>query len=308
MKLDSELAGFSPEKDTALTIGVFDGVHLGHKHLISRLREKASESGLLSGVITFYSHPEEVLGKKDRVPYLTGVDEKVRLLKEEGVDIVVPLAFTPELAGLSAGEFTGLLRTHLRMRALVIGPDFAMGKNREGTFEVLARLGAENGFSVSAVKPVEKKGGTVSSTAIRRALKKGDMEKVSALLGRTFTLEGKVAGGENRGAGLGFPTANLETDSGHIIPGDGVYATLASFDGNTCRAVTNIGTNPTFGNAERTIETFIIDFSGDLYGRTLKIDFIGKLRDEKRFATPDELKKQMTEDVKKGIMLLDGRA
>jgi riboflavin kinase/FMN adenylyltransferase len=307
MLVEKELTEFSPQKDTVLTIGVFDGVHLGHKYLISQLKEQARQRNLLSGVVTFRQHPQEVLSPRTGLPYLTSLAEKVSLLQSEGVDIVVALTFDQELARVSARQFVTWLKKYLRMVGLVIGPDFALGRGRGGDAEALRKLGEEMGFTVTVVAPVKVNGEVVSSTAIRQALARGDMAKVVRLIGRSFSLQGTVTTGVGRGSQLGFPTANLEVDTKRAIPADGVYATRVHIDGQAYQSMTNIGWRPTFGEPGRTIETYILDYRGDLYGRELKIDIIERLRDEKRFANAEELKKQITEDIKRGRAILDSR-
>ncbi len=307
MLIEEELADLSPGKDMLLTIGVFDGVHLGHKYLISKLKEHAGEQNLLSGVVTFRQHPFEVLSPETELPYLTSLSEKVRLLKNEGVGAVVTLSFTPELAGLSANQFAGLLKKHLRMRGLVIGPDFALGRNREGNADTLCRIGEILDFSVTVVSPVKVNGEVVSSTAIRNAIAGGDMKKVISLIGRSFSLQGRVISGVGRGSELGFPTANLEIDPKQTLPPEGVYATRTHIGGKAYQSMTNIGKRPTFGDNLRTVETYIIDYKGDLYGRELKIDIVEKLRGEKRFDSVEELKKQIAEDIEKGKAILDSQ-
>lgn len=300
MLFEEELARVSPEKNTLLTIGVFDGVHLGHKYLISKLKKSAEQENLLSGVVTFRQHPLEVLAPETVLPYLTNCEEKVELLKAEGVDIVVPLTFTAALAGLTAREFTGLLKKHLRMHGLVLGPDFTLGKDREGNVSVLRELGREMGFSVMMIAAMNFFGEVVSSTAIRKYLEEGDLKNVSKLLGRTFSLQGVVVRGDGRGKTLGFPTANLEVDSVQSLLPEGVYASWIHVDDEKYPSVTNIGKRPTFGSNDRTVETYIIDFSGDLYDRELKIDIVDLLRKETKFNNIDELKQQILDDIERG--------
>ena len=304
MRVEEELAQFSPERDMLLAIGVFDGVHLGHQYLLSQLVEQARREGLLSGVVTFRQHPREVLSPGTGLPYLTTLDEKVDLLGKEGVDAVVGLTFTPELARLTAREFVLLLEKHLRMRGLVVGPDFALGRGREGDAEILRRLGDELGFRVAVVSPKRVGHEVVSSTTIRTALAVGDMGRVARLLGRPFGLRGVVTTGAGRGAGLGFPTANLRTDHQQALPPDGVYATWAHVEAEAYQSMTNIGTSPTFGESERTVEAFLLDYHGNLYGHELKLDIVARLRDEKRFDSVDELKRQIAEDVEQGKAVL----
>ncbi len=304
MLVEEELARFSPGRDTLLTVGVFDGVHLGHKYLISKLREQAGQRNLLSGVVTFHQHPEELLLPRTRLPFLTGIEGRINLLKNEGVDVIIPLSFTAELAQLGARQFVSLLRKHLRMCGLVIGSDFALGKGREGDTDTLKKLGQSMNFSVTVVPPLVVNGEVVSSTAIRKALADGDMRKVRELVGRPFSLQGKVVAGAGRGVGLGFPTANLDISSERAMPPDGVYAGWAHINGKAYQSMANIGQCPTFGGGERTVEAYIVDYQGDLYGQELKLDIIDRLRDEKKFDTVEALKEQMTKDVRRGKAIL----
>jgi len=305
--IEEELAGLSPDKDMLLSIGVFDGVHLGHRYLISQLKELALKQGLASGVVTFRRHPQEVLSSQNRLPFLTDIAQRTNLLKSEGVDAIITLSFTPELARLSARQFLGLLQKYLRMRGVVIGPDFALGRNREGDTETLRRLGQEMGFSVTVVPPVIIDGEVVSSTAIRNAIAQGDMKLVQQLAGRPFRLQGHVVPGAGRGAKLGFPTANLEIDPEQALPPDGVYISQARLDDQTYSSVTNIGKRPTFGNNERLVEVYLLDYHSDLQGRDLEVDLLERLRGEKKFDTEEELKKQIAQDVEQGRTLLKSR-
>ena len=307
MQVEEELAGLSPEKDMLLTIGVFDGVHLGHKSLLARLTEQARQQDLLSGVVTFRRHPREVLSPQSELPFLTDLAERTGLLKSEGVEAVVALSFTKELARLSARRFVGLLKKHLRMRGLVIGPDFTLGRDREGSVDSLRTLGRDMGFTVTVVSPVKVNGEVVSSTAIREALANGDIKKVLDLAGRPFSLSGRVTSGAGRGLGLGFPTANLAVAPEQALPADGVYATLAYIDGKTYQSMTNIGGRPTFGDNQRTVEIYVLDYRGDLYGQELRIDIIERIRGEKKFDTIDKLEKQIAEDIKQGRAILNSR-
>jgi riboflavin kinase/FMN adenylyltransferase len=300
MQVEAELAKFSPKRDTLLTIGVFDGVHLGHRHLMSKLTELARKQGAQSGVITFSQNPKEILSPQGQPPFLTNIERRIKLIKGEGVDNVIPLTFTPELANLTPKDFLELLKKQLRMKGLVVGPDFALGKNREGNTDVLGNLSQEMGFSLTVVPPLTIDGEVVSSTAIRRALAEGDTKRVKKLMGRHFSLHGEVVKGEKRGAELGFPTANLDTDREQALPADGVYTSRAFIDSQAYPAMTNIGTSPTFGGGKRLVEVYLLDYRGDLYGQELTVEIIERLRGEKKFDTPEELKKQIAEDVQQG--------
>jgi riboflavin kinase/FMN adenylyltransferase len=307
MQVEEELAKLSVEKDMLLTIGVFDGVHLGHRHLISKLTELARKQDLASGVVTFRQHPQEVLFPQTRLPFLTDLAQRTKLLKDEGVEVVIALSFTPELARLSPRQFLEKLVKYLRMRGLVVGPDFALGRNREGNVDNLSRLGKEMGFSVTVVPPLIIDGEVVSSTAIRKALASGDMKRAQSLIGRPFSLQGRVTSGARRGAGLGFPTANLEASPQQALPAEGVYASRAHINNQTHPAMTNIGQRPTFGESQRVVEVYFLDYHGDLYGQELAVDIIERLRSEIKFDSPEELKQQIAEDVKQGTAILKAR-
>jgi riboflavin kinase / FMN adenylyltransferase len=302
--VEEELAVFSPDRDTLLTIGVFDGVHLGHQRLILELLKQAARRHWLSGVVTFRQHPEDMLSAGKKLPFLTDIKTRIKLLQDEGVDFIVPLSFTIGLAELNARQFIALLQKYLKMRGLVVGPDFALGKQRKGNTDALQKMGKEMDFSVTVVPPLEINGEVVSSTAIRKAMSDGDMKKVRELTGRYFSLYGKVVTGAGRGESLGFPTANLDVNSGQALPPDGVYAGLAHVNGKVYQSMTNVGKNPTFGGTHRTIETFLLDYTGDLYGHELSVDFVARIRDEKKFDSADELKKQLAEDVRRGKTIL----
>jgi len=307
MQVEEELAQLSPERDMLLTIGVFDGVHLGHKHLISQLKELARQQNLLSGVVTFRLHPQEVLLPQTKLPFLTNLSQRTSLLKDAGVEAIVTLSFSSELAQLSARQFISLLKKYLRMRGLVIGPDFTLGRNREGNTNTLRTLGQNMNFSVTVVPPIMINDEVVSSTAIRNALADGDMKRVHDLAGRPFSLGGCVIAGVGRGIELGFPTANLDIGPEQALPAEGVYATRAYIDDKAYHSMTNIGKRPTFGSGQRTVEVYVLDYHSDLYGRELKIDIIERLRGERQFDTAQELKKQITEDVKQGRAILNSQ-
>jgi len=304
MKVEEELARLSTDEDMLLTIGVFDGVHLGHRYLISQLKELAKQQGLLSGVVTFRRHPQEVLSPQTKLPFLTDLAQRTNLLKNEGVEAIITLSFTHKLAQLSARQFVGLLEKYLRMRGVVIGPDFALGRKREGNTDALRRLGQEMGFSVTVVSPIIIDGEVVSSTAIRNALAEGNVKRVQTLVGRPFSLHGCVIPGVGRGIELGFPTANLDIDPEQALPAEGVYVSWVHIDDQVYPSMTNIGKRPTFGDSERVVEVYLLDYNSGLYGQELTIDIIERLRGEIQFDTPEELKKQIAEDVEQGRAIL----
>jgi riboflavin kinase/FMN adenylyltransferase len=292
-----ELTVAGLDKNTALTIGVFDGVHRGHLHLLGVLRERAAMRGLAAGVITLHPHPALVLNPRASVAYLTSLEERVRLLRLSGVDFVLPLTFTPEVARLSAEEFVAALRDRLQMRFLLVGPDFALGRGRTGDAAALSKIGEKMGFEVEPLAPLVENGLVVSSSASRDALEAGDVDTVNRLLGRPFSLHGPVVRGVERGRIIGFPTANVAIGSGLALPPFGVYVTRADIDGTGYASVTNIGRRPTFDNGERTVEVHIMDFERDLYGKEIRVDVLKRLRGEVRFDNAEALSEQIRKDV-----------
>jgi riboflavin kinase/FMN adenylyltransferase len=304
MPLENDLAKLSPEGDTALAVGVFDGVHLGHQTLLARLTERARERGLISGVVTFDPHPQRVLYPKTNLVFLVDLEDRVALLKSAGVSLVVVLPFTREVASLSAREFAGLLVKHLRMKELVVGTNFTLGRGKGGNVAALRALGKEMGFAITDVPPVTVEGHIASSTAVRQALASGNPAKAGRLLGRPFGLHGRVVHGVGRGTELGFPTANLAPDPLQALPATGVYATWAYVGSQTYPSMSYIGRRPTFGRARTTVEVYLIGFKGDLYDKDLRIAIIEKLRGEQKFASAEELKRQIARDIEQGRQIL----
>ena len=299
MSIEEDLSHLEPDRDSTITIGVFDGVHRGHRHLIGRLVREARVAGTLAGVVTFKNHPITVLRPGAEVRFLTDLDERVRLLNELGVDFVVPIRFDRDLANLSSRDFLTRLYESLRMRRLIVGPDFAMGRDRDGTLDTLPAIGESIGFSFESVDLMTDSAGVVKSTTIRNRIAEGDVSSAAKLLGRNFAITGIVGHGEERGRELGFPTANLELGPDLMFPGDGIYATRAHLESGSYMAATSIGVRPTFDDVEnRTIEAYLLDFSGDIYGQALRLEFVQHLRGEEKFDTLQALLDQMDEDVR----------
>ncbi|MBI4338373.1 MAG: bifunctional riboflavin kinase/FAD synthetase [Chloroflexi bacterium] len=297
--MEDELARATPGLDTYLSVGVFDGVHMGHRHLLDLLKAQAAQSGCLAGVVTFCNHPRAVLSPGASIPLLTSPEERVRLLHGLGIPVVAPVAFTREVSLLSAQEFLRLLQKHLHMRGLVVGPDFALGHDRQGTPEVLRALGKEMGFAVTVADFYLQGQERVSSTVVRSSLAQGDLPAVARYLGRRYALAGTVAHGLGRGGTeLGYPTANLEVSPEIALPADGIYATWAYVGQRRYMAATSIGVRPTFGQGNlRTVEAYLLDFRGDLYGQSLRLEFAHRLRDEAAFPGVEALKAQIAADV-----------
>jgi len=290
-----------------LTIGSFDGVHLGHQALLRELIEGAHAEELSAAVLTFHPHPAVVLNKRKEFSYLNSPEGKVGLLAGLGVDVVITHPFNLQVAQISARDFTQNLMRNLKMRRLCVGHDFALGRGREGDLPALIRLGSEFGFTIDEVKAVMLDGQVVSSSRVRQALVEGDVELAQRLLGRPYKLIGEVVHGDSRGRSLGFPTANLEVWAERTLPKPGVYACWAAIDGRDYPAVTNVGFRPTFDNQplRPRVEAYLLDFEGDLYRKTMRLSFIRRLRDEVRFADIQALIDQMHQDVQVGRQVLE---
>ena len=297
MRIYNELSSAGIDRESLLAIGVFDGVHVGHRHLIEELTDKASSTGKLAGVVTFRTHPAEFLNSYSNIQYLTSLGQRIKLLEDIGVDFVVPVVFDQEFSELRAKDFIVLLQRQLKMTGIVIGEDFAMGHKREGDTKTLVNMGKHMGFSVDVVDLLANSDSLITSTVIRKMIGMGKVEEASMFLGRNFVLEGKVVRGAGRGSGLGFPTANIETEKKMLLPGDGIYATWVDFDNKRYMASTSIGIRPTFDETERTIEAHLLDFSADIYGQLIRLEFIKLLRDEEKYDTVDELLVQIAKDV-----------
>jgi riboflavin kinase/FMN adenylyltransferase len=289
----------STGRPLAVTIGVFDGVHRGHQALISRFIELAKRRGLSTGVIALHPAPITVIRPDIRIMYISSLEERLELLGALGVDAVGPLTFTSELAQVSAVDFVTELRGVLDMRLLVGGPDIAVGRAREGNAAWLAEHASGFGFELEIVDFMQQDGVKVGSSEVRHAVAAGEMERAAELLGRPFSLRGPVVRGFERGRTVGFPTANIAVSADRALPNLGVYVTRALIGENRYPAVTNIGIRPTFDDDSRpSIETHILDFEGDLYGRDLTIELLHRLRGEQRFSGVEALVKQIGLDAK----------
>jgi riboflavin kinase/FMN adenylyltransferase len=300
-----QLRAGAPGPPTALTIGVLDGVHLGHQALVRRLREEARARALSAGVVTLHPHPLTVLRPGVRPSYLTTLDDRMALLREAGADWVLPLTFTSEVSEVTAEELALAFRDELRMRLLVLGPDAAFGRGApKDTVERMRTLGREAGFEVVQIEPLMHDHERYSSSAVRRALAEGDMARVTALLGRTYRLAGPVVRGFERGRTIGFPTANISVAADRALPALGVYATRAHVAGRTLPGATNIGTRPTFDAGHVSIETHLLDFEGDIYGERMELEMIARIRPEQAFGGADELVAQIRRDVATARALL----
>lgn len=278
------------------TIGVFDGVHLGHQRL---LRQVVADSGRIhaAALITFDPHPRCVLDPEGCPPLLTNIDERAHLTTARGVVHTVALDFTQELSTWTGERFVDRLLESVRLRRLVLGPGFALGRERAGDEAFLREYGATHGFDVVTVDPVIVDGERVSSGRVRAAVLAGDVAQAAELLGRFHHLPGTVVEGDRRGRTLGFPTANVQSDTWRCVPAAGVYATWIRAQGSWYRAATSIGVRPTFGGETTTVEAFILDFAGDLYGADVELQFVARLREERAYPDAESLVAQMHDDV-----------
>ncbi|MEX2373138.1 MAG: bifunctional riboflavin kinase/FAD synthetase, partial [Dehalococcoidia bacterium] len=291
-----ELRRTATPGDHAISIGVFDGVHGGHRMLIGRMLEEGRTRGLTGGVVTFHPHPITVLRPGTPVSYLESLERRVELMRDAGADFVTVLQFTSELQQVAAADFTRLLVEDARMRLLVVGADFRLGRGGEGNTEALAEIGRDQGFEVIAVPLLhdDDSDDRISSTRIRNALAKGQMEEVARLMGRAYSVRGPVLHGDERGRTIGFPTLNIGVSADRALPPNGVYVTRAHVGENAIEAVTNIGTRPTFDDSvRRHVETHLLDFQGDLYGHVVTIELLAMLRPEVKFDGPDALVAQI---------------
>jgi len=299
MQLVRGLHNLRPQhRGCAATIGNFDGVHRGHQAILARLRERARELGVPSCVVIFEPQPREYFSPQTAPARLARLRDKVQLLAEEQVDLVLCLAFNKRLSQLSASEFVDtILIDGLGVKHLEVGDDFRFGCDRVGDFDFLTQVGSLQGFTVEAAQTVEMDGLRVSSTQVRKALAAADFERAEQLLGRPFCIEGRVLHGQKLARQLGWPTANVQLKR-RRVPLTGVYLVSVDIDGKTWPGVANIGVRPTVaGDGSAHLEVHLLDFAGDLYGRHLTVAFHHKLRDEQRFASLEALKSAIDADV-----------
>jgi riboflavin kinase/FMN adenylyltransferase len=285
-------------RNPVITIGNFDGVHIGHLSLFQRVKDLAETLGGESVVITFYPHPIKVLSPSNGPPLITSHEQKVHLIEVAGIDVFLVIQFTPEFATMSASDFVQeIIHAKIGARAVVVGPDYRFGHKREGDIPALTRMGRELNFEVHVVLDITLNGVEVSSSTIREFVTVGDLKRAREMLGRDYQVAGRVVRGRDRGGRLlGFPTANLQLIE-ELTPKPGVYATEVVIEGQLYDGATNIGYSPTFKNGAFSVETYILDFSEDVYGKVIQVRFIKRLRDEKTFSSPEELSLQIQKDV-----------
>ena len=289
-----------------LALGNFDGVHRGHRKILDRVRRSASERGVTAGIVTFDPHPPRVVRPDKAPPLLMTTAQRLDAIGQAGMQAAAIVRFTPELSRWDPETFVrNVLVDWLHVAEVWVGANFLFGHDRAGNYSLLRTLGGQYGFKAEKIDPVRYKDFVVSSTRIRRLISEGRVDEAGALLGHQYYVDGLVVAGDKRGRTIGFPTANLQTDN-ELLPPHGVYATTMSVDGIVRGAVTNVGVRPTVDVSGRTIvETHVFDFSADLYGRSVRVSFVQRLRDEHAFESVDALKAQIAEDCGRARVLFD---
>jgi len=296
----------APRGAMVLALGTFDGVHRGHQTLLGEAVRRASERGIAGAVVTFDPHPLQVIAPPPEPFLLTTLDERLELFAALGLAAAYVIRFDQTLRGLSAEEWVDLLYRRIAMAEVVCGANYTFGRDRGGTVGLLRTLADARGFTVTVPPQVHVGGTLVSSTLIRRLLRGGDVQEAGRFLGRWYSMEGIVRRGDARGRTLGFPTANLEPPDEKLIPAAGIYAAVARTASASYQAAVSIGTRPTYGPGALTVEAYLLDFDGDLYGQTVRLAFVQRLREEIAFTSEAALVRQIAEDVAEARRLLPG--
>lgn len=290
------------DKYTAVTLGNFDGIHLGHQKLISTVKEYAEKCGLKTIVFSFYPHPKSFFFGEDFYTIFTRY-EKERLVEKMGVDELILYPFTAEFANMEPEDFAEYFFDRMKCKVLVVGDDYCFGKNRRGDYNLLKSIGDKKGVDVIKISSINDNDIRISSTRIRECIKHRDFKEAYKLLGKSYFVSGNVVGGKRIGRKINFPTANIVTPDNKLLPPDGVYLTRTEHKGKIYNSITNVGKNPTVGGKHKTVETYIFDFEQDIYGDEIIIRFYDFIRDECKFNSIDELKEQITKDKAKAIEL-----
>lgn len=289
-----------------LTVGVFDGVHRGHREIVRKLVTEAHAIGAPAAVLTFHPHPASVLTGRE-IKCLTTPDERAELLGSLGVDVVITQRFTRDLSHVTAFEYMSTLKQTLGLSRLLIGYDFALGKGREGNAARLAEIGLELGYTVEVVPAVSDESGVISSTAIRKLVSTGNVAEAAKLLGYRYPIRGIVVHGEGRGKRIHYPTANIDYPKHKAIPSNGIYACWGYLEGKRYMVATNVGFNPTFTPERQipSVEAYLLDFDRDIYNEKLKLEFVARLRDEQKFESVEALIQKIGEDVERTQAILE---
>jgi len=307
LKVIENYKNFTATKKTVVTIGTFDGVHIGHQKIIEQLVDTAKQKNANSVLLTFFPHPRMVLQKDSAIKLINTINERIEILKKTGLDYLIIHPFDTEFSRLTALDFVrSILVNHLNTTALIIGYDHRFGKNREGNFEQLQEFGHMYDFEVNEIPAQDINQISVSSTKIRNALSEGNIEKATKYLGHSFSISGTVVTGKRLGNTIGFPTANIKVlEDYKLIPKKGAYLVSSEIDEKLFYGMMNIGIRPTVNGINETIEVHLFNFKGDLYGKTLKIDLLSFLREEHKFDSIDALKEQLSLDRIKSYELID---
>ena len=306
MNIYNNLSNYKPTNKSVLTLGTFDGVHLGHLRLLKKIVDDSKKERLESIVLTFFPHPRMVLQNDSELKLLNTIEEKAELLENSGIDNLIVHPFDQEFSRLSAEEFVKeILVEKLNIKKIVIGYDHRFGRNRTATIEDLIEFGKTYDFEVEQISAEEINDVTISSTKIRNSLKNGDIKQANKFLGYNYTLSGIVVSGKKIGRTIGFPTANLKINEDYkLIPKDGVYIVSSVINNTTVYGMMNIGKNPTFSENENSLEVYFLNLNKDLYGLSLTISFIDRIRDEIKFKSIEELKNQIEIDKKYSLSFL----
>lgn len=304
MSLQEELTRHAPGRATVCTLGVFDGVHAGHRALIQATIDQAARQAAASAVLVLYPHPRTVLSPTNTVPVITPLEERLALIRACGVDAAIPITFDRDLSNLSPRAFAEMLVHHLQMTGLVIGADFALGRDRAGDAAALQAIGGQLGFQVTVIPLVAQTDAKVSSTAVRTALAEGDVAEAARMLDRPLVTRGTVIHGQQRGRQMGYPTANIRPEPDRALPADGIYATRTYVGDQVYGSATYIGTSPTFDGQQRFIEVLLFDFNGDLYDAEIGVEWVDKVRGDQKFPSAEALQEQMARDIEtaKGML------
>ncbi|HZI88675.1 MAG TPA: bifunctional riboflavin kinase/FAD synthetase [Pyrinomonadaceae bacterium] len=294
-----------PELKTVVTMGNFDGIHLGHQALVGNAVAEAKQCRTKSVVFTFEPHPLKLLAPERAPRMIVNHQDKMDMLQALGVDAVIVQSFDHRFASIQAEDFVRrYLLERLNLSKIWLGRDLKFGRARQGDAEDLIRWGTELGFGVGIVEPILVQGKRISSSRIRQLIEQGRVDEVQPMLGRYHFISGRVVSGHRRGRNLGFPTANLASVT-ELLPGDGIYATILELQNHCWLSVSSVGRNPTFGEGSRTVEAFILDFAGDIYGEAVKLSFVQRIREERMFAQIEDLVTQMREDVQTARAIFD---
>lgn len=306
MQIFHSVSDFRSSAPTVVTVGVFDGVHLGHLEMLNRLIAYANQFDYQTVVVTFEPHPKLVLPNQKELKLLHTLDEKLERFRLAGIDSVLVIPFTTEFAGISPRNFIkNVLVDTIKIKHVITGYDHFFGQDRKGDFDLLNQMGNENGFTVDELPMISVVSQTVSSSTIRQTLLEGNVEQAEKMLGYAYSISGEVVAGNKIGRNIGYPTANLKPNSLHkLIPSQGVYSSYIELEGKTWKGMTNIGFRPTLDAKNLTIETHIFDFDSDVYGKEISVSFVNRLREERRFSGLEALKKQLEMDKMEAYSLL----